>query len=171
MRSRDSAECQHVPSFLRGAESLHSKPATRAGIDGHPSTQRAPCGAHGNTRTQTLSSNIMLRIPHVSTHARDRAAAFYHGCPAMVSAGIKTKGSRARNQEKKETRAVRTCAARLRRVHLRTHAATRKHNASSSKNMFQLQHVFAYDLAHAFFVFEWVPIPRPGHARTRTPGS
>ena len=99
---------------------MHSKPATRAGlIDGHPSTQRAPCGAHGNTRTQPLSSNIMLRIPHVSTHARDRAAACYHGCPAMVSAGIKTKGSRARSQEnKKETRAVKTCAARLRRVHL-----------------------------------------------------
>ena len=97
---------------------MHSKPATRAGIDGHPSTQRAPCGAHGNTRTQPLSSNIMLRIPHVSTHARDRAAACYHGCPATVSAGIKTKGSRARNQEnKKETRAVKTCAARLRRVH------------------------------------------------------
>ena len=47
-----------------------SKLATRAWIDGHPSTQRAPCGAHGNTRTQRVSSNIMLRIPHVSTHAR-----------------------------------------------------------------------------------------------------
>ena len=105
---------------------MHSKPATRAGIDGHPSTQRAPCGAHGNTRTQPLSSsNIMLRIPHVSTHARDRAAACYHGCPATVSAGIKTKGSRARNQEnKKETRAVKTCAARLRRVHLGTRCNT-----------------------------------------------
>ena len=128
MRSRDSAEmstCAIIPAG-RGAESLHSKPATRAGlIDGHPSTQRAPCGAHSNTRTEPLPSNIMLRIPNVSTHARDRAAACYHGCPAMVSAGIKTKGSRARNQEnKKETRAVKTCAARLRRVHLGTRCNT-----------------------------------------------
>ena len=58
-------------------------------------------------------------------HARDLAAACYHGCPGMVSAGIKTKGSRARNQEnKKETRAVKTCAARLRRVHLGTRCNT-----------------------------------------------
>ena len=129
MRSRDSAEmstCAIIPGCggqkactrnRRPAQGLMGTQARSVHLAGHTATREQ--------RTQPLSSNIMLRIPHVSTHARDRAAACYHGCPAMVSAGIKTKGSRARNQEnKKETRAVKTCAARLRRVHLGTRCNT-----------------------------------------------
>ena len=77
----------------------------------------------------------------------------------------------------RETKKIRRKRARSRRAPrvcaecTLGHAATRKHNAPSSKNVFRMQHVCAHDLAHAFFVFEWLPIPRPGHARTRTPGS
>ena len=165
-----------MPIVQEIAESLHSKPATRAGIDGHPSTQRAPCGANGNTRTQR-SSNIMLRIPHVSTHARDRAAACYHGCPAMVSAGIKTKGSRARNQgNKKETRAVKTCAARLRRVHLGTRTLQHANTTLFLQkvcfvcNMFVRMILRTLSSCSNGFPSRGLA---PGHARTRTrtPGS
>ena len=77
----------------------------------------------------------------------------------------------------RETKKIRRKRARSRRAPrvcaecTLGHAATRKHSAPSSKNVFRMQHVCAHDLAHAFFVFEWLPIPRPGHARTRTPGS
>ena len=182
MRSRDSAEMSTCAIIPAGGRELALLEACRP-AQGLMGTQARSVhlAGHTATREHNLYHQILCSVYHmfprmlVIVLLRATMGALPWSARGSKQRVLVRETKKIRRKRARSRRAPRVCSRRASAAQgaecTLGHAATRKHNAPSSKNVFRMQHVCAHDLAHAFFVFEWLPagIPRPGHART--PGS